>query len=192
MLHAGNLNFSAKVIEGVSFAANNAEEVRRKVVAYLDENTKIDWIQVIEVSEQKPFGASDHAFIGIEIDRFYLGKDKAGETRRLRWDDYDEHFGANQNEISRIVYSQKFYGMDDLRGAIILPHITSRGDGQITFIPYSEPAWAAVNRIREAIIQIKEQLRETLGSEEGIKRLESFGSKMMLSVGGNLLLKSGE
>jgi hypothetical protein len=184
-LHPNSLEFAATVIEGVSFKAKNADEVHHKVNEYLDKNSKIDWIQVIQVVEQKPFAASDYAFIGIELDRFYVGFDTKGECRSIRWCDFDDHWGKAPTDFQRIQYSSKFYYLDSKQlvdGKLKLPVYNGGEDCRTTYLAYTEPVWLAVNQIRDAIAALKTKLRETITTDEGIAKLADFGSKMAMML----------
>ena len=177
MLNPNNLTFTAQVVEGVTFTEKSAQEVRVKVRQYLDNLTKLEWIPVIEVHEQKPFHVSDHAFIGITVDRCYLGRDASGAWRELKWDAYVTYFGRLQTDLSRVQCSQSRYG---LTGELVLPRLNdSQSDAEHVMIAYTEASWVALNQIREGIAALKTRLRETLASDAGLKRLEAVGASML-------------
>lgn len=169
MLNPNSLEFYASPVDGVVFTDRDASLLRGKVAKYLDESVKLIWVPVISIKETAPFAAADYAFLGIELDRFYVGKSGSGDLRSLRWDDMIE------NELERVQISKRFYGFTDL----ILPHHSEERQDSIThYLAHSEPVWASLNQIREGIARLKERLRDTVSSDAGIKRLESFGLNM--------------
>lgn len=170
LMDQNSLEFSANPIEGIYFKEKSADVLRSKVWKYLDENIQLVWTPVISVTETTPFATNDYAFIGLEVDRFYVGKSNSGELRSLRWCDFDD-----TDKLERIRMSQKFYGFSEIK---FPQHGDAMRDSQVHYLAYTESLWAAVNKIREGIAKLKQQFRETIGSDAGIKRLESFGSKI--------------
>ncbi len=176
MLDPNNLTFNATIMEGVSFGGKTAQEVRIAVEKYLNENSRFEWIPVIEIEEKSPFASRDYAFIGIEISRYYLAKDAQGNMRQLRWESFDADFPRPATDLSRIQNSREFYS---IKGAQFKLPFHSGSDDQIHYIPYSDGAWVALEQIREAIERLKSNLRNLLGDDKGVARLVEFGDRAL-------------
>lgn len=193
------LTFSA-VVGDKTFRSKTAEEVKQAVWGYLDANSKLDWHQVIEITELEPWGANNaELFVGFNIDRYYLTESKDLRNghpllRKLRWSEYnpDKHQLAFDHmksvDLYRIHNSQEFHAF---QGKLpdCLPFRDQRGhrDGKVTYVPYDENVWVALQSIQEGITRLKRKLRSLTGTNQGIQQLTAMGSQLL-----NLLPESVE
>lgn len=176
------LTFVADVKDGVSMTGATAAEVRTAVIDYLNKNSRFEWIPVIHIEEKEPFASDGSFFIGIEIDRFYIAQDTSGQIHHLRWDEFNSpHIRRGSIDWDRIQMSRKYYGVKTLA----LPAHDNDGhrDGKNHYIAYNESSWVALSRIQQAIGELKSKLRETLQTEQGLRRLIEFGERVTRLLG---------
>lgn len=173
------LEFSAQV-GGRWFRGRDSDKVRQEVYQYVEDNAKLDWVPVIEIGETAPFQTREDTFIGLEIERYYLANTQSREIRFLEWEKYEAtgmHHAEAQTDAGRVKDSSEFHAWH-LPVRESLPHSIKHSDKQMHWIAYDESAWLALNRIAEGIGQLKEKIRELVGTKDGRERLVAFGEQM--------------
>lgn len=167
------LGESAAGMQPTRFSGKSAEEVCRAVYTYIDTNTALDWIPVIEICELHPFCSSSGHFIGFDVKRYYLANTASRDIRRLEW-----HWAEDVEEKQKwLIHSGEFHCWHKpIKGG--LPHTIGRDSEQVHWIEYDEASWLALIKVQESITLLKDKMRELVRSDSGRERLMEFGAKL--------------
>jgi hypothetical protein len=180
---AGGLGFSAEIGDH-KIGAATAEEVTLMVREYLDQNSRLEWVPVIEVAEIRPFmGGVDERFIGLDIDRFYLAIG-GQKVRILRWDEYENPRSSVGSIDQRRINDSSEYRyksfVSDGFNLSEFPKVVGGHNHEVrSLIRYTDQTWATLERLQQGIEELRKRLIELVTTPAGVAALESPTMKLL-------------
>ncbi len=165
-----NLVFKARVFDQwvkATLLTDLRKKISEKIEGIVSEKYK--WIPIIEVEEQTGWGEDKiKCVVGFNADRYYITQQKDKTWLRCDWSiDVTRRSSACQafrNPSFKFPSSDFKYQDSETR---------------VFYIPYSDAKWEGLKRLSDAIDDLKDKLRELVGTEEGQKKLSAAGGLMI-------------
>lgn len=169
-----------------SFSSKDGDEVRKQVLAAIEQDVEIELHSIIEVEVEVPrpswYEKREKGGFVISVDRFLYTK--LGRFRQLEWKRRDtENLILHLEKWTPHAYKGK---PEDFA-----PPLTFEGTHEIIYyLPYSEAVWEGLLRIVKAANDLRSQLSGVLAGEGAIQFLTAISSDKAPSIA--LLLPSDE
>lgn len=138
-------------------------ELDKKIKTWLDENTVLDWIPVIQVDEYSMNYGDSTKMVGFDLSRMYYAKKKSGQGMMYKhWEPAEG--GSWPSWEAKWGFEAKSFN----------PPVVQKGYRSNTFyLPYSEDLWDTLQMLQKYLGWFKLNLRNHLktGEVEGLSQL---------------------
>ena len=138
----------------------------------MEEAESPEWVDVIIVTETKPFACSTGNYFGFELGREHVWKRPDGKLMTARWD-------PSVPPGDRLAYAHESYavvGTDVICGEY---KSGNPNDDRSFRIPYNEALWVSLRDTQQKLRALKETFRHLVSSDAGRARLMSSGSDLL-------------
>lgn len=143
-------------------------ELRAAMHAQVEATVKLVWIPMITIDRITPFGNSNGAFVGFDIERQWIAQTLPGFWVSLLWETYER--------TDKDTFIKQFYPAQAVRSAFKLPCHAE----DCFYLPYSEQLWKGLSEINEAILKLRDGLNKLLTTEDGLRRIETISIRKLL------------
>lgn len=188
-LDSDSMEFEARW-EQQTFVSKDGEEVRDKMLKWIESQMSIQWEPVIRVVALHDNAQSDQiqatAAIAVAVERFWVGRVSQGDHRSVKWQDEAPRGLAGQRfqppygggpRGSRPDHAEEFKRMREFK----LPYRGRRDSWTPVnvFLAYTPELWAGLQQVEAQIMKARELLEEMLGSEEGFTKVAQLGATLL-------------
>jgi hypothetical protein len=148
------------------------DTLRNTLYRKMEEAESPEWVDVIIVTETKPFACSTGNYFGFELSREHVWKRPDGKLMTARWN-------PSTPSGDRLAYAHESYavvGSDVFCGEY---KSGNPNDDRSFRIPYNEALWVSLSDTQQKLRALKETFRHLVSSEEGRAKLMSSGSELL-------------
>lgn len=156
--------FMATLPDGKEIWSKMRDDLEIQIEAWLDENTVLEWLPVIQVDEHSLGYGDSTNLIGFSITRMYYAKKKSGTGMMYKhWE--PEEDGKERAWDAKWGFEAKDFNPPCSWGSM-------RGSRDF-YLPYSEETWEELQKLQGALSDLKKLLRHQLGTGESLGRLRN-------------------
>ena len=157
--------------EGSMFADKEIGALKAQMRRFFSGTMTIQWTKVIKVEDIVPFQGRERDFVGIDMERMFVGVTNESTIMECHWNEDDE---PTRQWATR---SYEKFPLAD--GKLVLPWVCeSLHDGNEYYLLYTVELWNGLTKLVEAIRSLKVKLGELLTTSEGLEVLANAGAKL--------------
>jgi hypothetical protein len=174
------------VFQGKRLTQPSLDQLRREICKAVESSFDLTWIPMITVTRLTPFHRNhDSVFVGFELNRDWIAKRQDSKWLIAQWT------SLNGETDHRTEFARELYIGRDNMSDFSLPY---KGHSSVTsydsyYIPYTDDIWEAMQLIKQRIQDIRDQLHRLLTTEEGIKFLMTFATRMLTAGAGQEIIE---
>lgn len=155
--------FMATLPSGKEVWSKTREDLETQIEAWLDENTVLEWLPVIQIDEYPQNSYDPESVVGFDMTRMWYAKKKSGQGMLYK------HWEPEEDGKERVWDAKWGFEAKDFN-----PPCSWKGrSGCDFYLPYSEETWEELQKLQGALVDLKKLLRHVLGTGEGLLRLRN-------------------
>lgn len=152
-------------IPGNTITATEQRACERLIYEAISELVQLEWQRVIVVQRLRPFAYSGggnrvEPFVGFEMHRHEVAKQKTADGERSRWLERDWRDDSNTSAF----WKERWINDGDAK---TFYHPEEKQNGEHTVVlPYTDELWANLSALQDRVTQAGEQLTQMLNSPD--------------------------
>jgi hypothetical protein len=134
-----------------------------------------EWVDVIIVTETKPFASRTGNYFGFELSREHVWKRPDGKLMTARW-------APSRTPEERLTEARESYEVTKT-GVICGEYKSGQPNDDHSFrIPYDEALWVSLSETQQKLRALKETFRHLVSSEDGRAKLIASAGMPLLGA----------